>query len=141
MKKLMILMLIAISLPFMACSSSGSETANEATAVKPAKIEVYYFHYTRRCVTCNAVEDVTKSTLNELYADKMKNGEITFISVNLEDKDGEAIANRLKVAAQALIVVNNGKQTDLTDKGFMYAKSNPEKLKTEIKKAIDAALK
>lgn len=137
MKKLMILMLVVISLPFMACSSSGSETANVATAVKPAKIEVYYFHYTRRCMTCNAVEDVTKNTLNELYAAKMKSGEITFHSVNLEEKDGEAIANRLKVAAQALIVVNDGKQTDLTDKGFMYAKSSPEKLKAELKKAID----
>ncbi len=137
MKKLMILMLMAISLPFMACSSSGSETANEATAVKPAKIEVYYFHYTRRCVTCNAVEDVTKNTLNELYADKMKSGEITFFSVNLDEKDGEAIANKLKVAAQGLIVVVDGKQTDLTDKGFMYAKSSPDKLKSELKKAID----
>jgi len=137
MKKLMILMLMAISLPFMACSSSGSETANEATAVKPAKIEVYYFHYTRRCVTCNAVEDVTKNALNELYADKMKSGEITFFSVNLDEKDGEAIANKLKVAAQGLIVVVDGKQTDLTDKGFMYAKSSPDKLKSELKKAID----
>ncbi|MBW6489849.1 MAG: hypothetical protein K0B15_01525 [Lentimicrobium sp.] len=137
MKKLMILMLVVISLPFMACSSSGSETANDATAVKPAKIEVYYFHYTRRCMTCNAVEDVTKNALNEMYADKMKSGEITFLSVNLEEKYGEAIANRLKVAAQALIVVNDGKQTDLTDKGFMYAKSSPDKLKSELKKAID----
>jgi len=137
MKKLMILMLMAISLPFMACSSSGSETANEATAVKPAKIEVYYFHYTRRCVTCNAVEDVTKNALNELYADKMKSGEITFFSVNLDEKDGEAIANKLKVAAQGLIVVVDGKQTDLTDKGFMYAKSSPDKLKSELKKVID----
>jgi hypothetical protein len=141
MKKLALLMLIAFSLPIVACSSSGSETSNTETAIKPAKVEVFYFHYTRRCVTCNAVEQVTKDALNEFYGDKVKKGEITFQSVNIEEKDGEAIANKLKVAGQALIFLVNGKQVDLTDAGFMYAKSNPDKLKTEIKKTIDPALK
>lgn len=141
MKKLALLMLITFSLPIIACSSFGSETTNAKTTAIAAKVEVYYFHYTRRCGTCKSVEQVTKDALNEFYGDKVKKGEITFQSVNIEEKDGEAIANKMKVAGQALIFVFNGKQVDLTDTGFMYAISNPDKLKSEIKKTIDPALK
>lgn len=142
MKKLMLLMLVAVSLPFFACSSSGNESSNKIEpAVKPTKVEVFYFHYTRRCVTCNAVEQVTKDALNELYPDKVKKGTITFQSVNIEEKDGETLANNMKIAGQALIFLVNGKQIDLTDTGFMYAKTNPDKLKTEIKKTVDSGLK
>lgn len=141
MKKLIFVLMVVLSFPLLACNATANENGNATAEMKPAKIMVYYFHYERRCATCNAVEDVTKATLNELYAAKMKSGDITFQSVNLEEKAGEELGNKLKVAAQALIIVKDGQQTDLTEKGFMYAKSNPDKLKTEIKKAIDAALK
>jgi len=36
-----------------------------------------------------------------------------------------------------LIVISGDKRVDLTDKGFMYANESPDKLKAEIKKAID----
>ena len=102
------------------------------------KVEVYYFHYTRRCVTCNAVEEVSKKTISESYASQFKKREITFKSVNLDEKSSEAIATKCKAEGQALLIISNGKRIDLTDKAFMYAKSNPEKLKAEIKKAINS---
>ncbi len=102
------------------------------------KVEVYYFHYSRRCVTCNAVEEVSKKTITESYASQYKKREITFKSVNLDEKSSEALAKKCKAEGQALLILSNGKRVDLTDKAFMYAKSNPDKLKAEIKKAIDA---
>jgi hypothetical protein len=102
------------------------------------KVEVYYFHYTRRCVTCNAVEEVSKKTISESYASQFKKREITFKSVNLDEKSSEAIATKCKAEGQALLIISNGKRIDLTDKAFMYAKSNPEKLKAEIIKAINS---
>lgn len=131
----------------MACCSMAVNCTNtaapaeESVTVKPAKIIVYYFHYTRRCATCNAVEDVTKQALQQYYAAKMKSGDITFKSVNIEEKSGEELADKLKIAGQALVVLKGDQQTDLTDKGFMYALSEPDKLKAEVKKAVDAALK
>lgn len=122
------------------CSNSPTP-AQESVTLKPAKIIVYYFHYTRRCATCNAVEDVTKQALQQYYAAKMKSGDITFKSVNIEEKSGEELADKLKIAGQALVVLKGDQQTDLTDKGFMYALSEPDKLKAEVKKAVDAALK
>lgn len=105
------------------------------------KIEVYYFHFTRRCMTCNNVEKVSKEAVEKQYSEKVKAGEITFRSINLDEKDGEAIGAKLKVEGQTLLIVSGDKRVDLTEKGFMYANNSPEKLTAEVKKAIDDMLK
>ncbi|MFZ4582573.1 MAG: nitrophenyl compound nitroreductase subunit ArsF family protein [Paludibacter sp.] len=100
------------------------------------KVEVYYFHYSRRCATCNAVEEVTKKTISESFASQFKKREITFKSVNLDEDTSETLAKKCKAEGQALLIISNGKRIDLTDKAFMYARTSPEKLKGEVKKAI-----
>lgn len=140
MKSIYSILLLLFVLPF-AATSCNENSAGNAVTVSPAKVEVYYFHYERRCATCVAVEEETQKALNELYSEKMKKGDITFKSVNLEEKDGEALADKLKVAGQSLVIVTDGKVTDITEQGFLYARSSPEKLKAEIKKNIDPMLK
>ena len=105
--------------------------------VPTTKIEVYYFHFTRRCMTCQNVENVSKKAVETLYPEKIKSGEISFQSINLEEKTGEAIGAKYKIEGQTLIVICGDKRVDLTEKGFMYANNNPEKLTAEIKKAVD----
>jgi len=119
--------------------SANSQTAAKSTKAisKPAKVEVYYFHYTRRCVTCQAVESETQKSILALYPLQAKKGLITFKSINLDDKSSEAIAAKCKAEGQSLLITSSNKRVDLTDKAFMYAKSNPEKLKAELKKTID----
>jgi hypothetical protein len=104
------------------------------------KVEVYYFHFTRRCVTCQAVETETLKSIQQLYSKQFKGGEVTFKSVNLDEKASEALAKKCKAEGQALLVISGGKRIDLTEQGFMYAKSSPEKLKAELKKVIDTLI-
>ena len=119
-------------------SHENSISTNDMEEVD--KIEVYYFHFTRRCATCTAVEEETKNALMELYPEKMKTGEINFISVNLEDNDNESLAEKYEVSAQTLLFVCGTEKVNLTNKGFMYARNNPDKLKKEIKLTIDNLL-
>lgn len=105
------------------------------------KIEVYYFHFTRRCMTCNNVEKVSKEAVQLQFPDKVKAGEIAFQSINLDEKVGEAIGAKLKVEGQTLLIVSGDKKIDLTDKAFLYANNSPGKLKAEIKKNIEGLLK
>jgi hypothetical protein len=109
--------------------------------VPPTKIEVYYFHFTRRCMTCNNVEKVSKEAVDKQFPEQVKKGEITFKSVNLDEKEGEAIGAKYKIEGQTLIIISGSKKVDLTDKGFMYANNSPEKLKAEIRKAIEGMMK
>ncbi len=106
-----------------------------------SKVEVYYFHYTRRCVTCQAVEAESQKIISTLYAKEMKEGKIKFIGVNLDEKNSKVIARKCKAEGQALLVISGSKRIDLTEEGFMYAKPKPEKLKAELKKVIDPLLK
>ena len=119
-------------------TSSDANPASSATTVK--KVEVYYFHFTRRCMTCTNVEKVSKEAVETQYPEQIKKGEITFQSVNLDEKQGEAIGAKYKIEGQTLIVIFGDKRVDLTDKGFLYANSSPEKLKAEVKKTIDALI-
>ncbi len=105
-----------------------------------AKIEVYYFHYTRRCVTCQAVETESQKIISALYAKELKEGKIKFTSVNLDEKSNNALADKCKAEGQALLVISGKNRIDLTDEGFMYATSKQEKLKAALKKAIDPLL-
>lgn len=108
---------------------------------KPAKaasepVKVYYFHNNHRCATCMAVESKTKAALEELYPAQMKAGKLSFASINGETADGKAEADGLGIKGQCLMVVKDGKKTDLTDKAFMYCKVSPDKLKAALKDAI-----
>jgi hypothetical protein len=111
-------------------------SVNEEQSIATTKVEVYYFHNTRRCATCQAVESVTKETLEETYPEEMKNGEIIFQSMNIEDDENESLAKKFEISGQTLLFIKDGEKKDFTNDAFMYARSNPEKFKKKIKQFI-----
>ncbi|MEI7981320.1 MAG: nitrophenyl compound nitroreductase subunit ArsF family protein [Bacteroidota bacterium] len=143
MKKIIgLLFLLAMVTGNNSCNANTSSASGGSPSFSAGKtITVYYFHFTRRCMTCNNVEKVSKEAVETLYATQVKANEITFKSVNLDEKDGEAIGAKYKIEGQTLIIISGEKRVDLTDKGFMYANDSPGKLKAEIKKAMDGMLK
>jgi len=118
-------------------SCNAQTKKQEQTSVATQKVEVYYFHFTRRCHTCESVEAESKKAVETLYPEQVKKGTTTFQALNLDDESSKKIAEKLKVSGQSLLIIKGGKQVDLTDKAFMYATTSPEKLQAEIKKAID----
>jgi len=141
MKKLIslsVLLLLVVS--FFTVSSVAADKKTQTAVSKSAKVEVYYFHFTRRCVTCQAVEAESQKAIAALYPVQAKKGLITFKSVNLDEKSSEILAKKCNVSGQTLLVISGGKRVDLTEQGFMYAKSSPDKLKAELKRTIDPLL-
>ncbi|HUX53537.1 MAG TPA: nitrophenyl compound nitroreductase subunit ArsF family protein [Williamwhitmania sp.] len=124
-----------------AAISSNGQNVKKAEPAKTPTIEAYYFHFTARCATCLAVEAQAEGDINTLYPELVKNGTITFKSINLDDATSKALANKLKVTGQTLLFVAGGQKVDLTNEGFLYAESNPDKLKEIIKQKMDGLLK
>lgn len=120
----------------MGIQSQEENQTQKEEVITTAKVEVYYFHNTRRCATCEAVEDVTIETLQESYPDQLKSGIVTFVSLDLEDDNNEPLARKLHVSGQTLLIVKEGKKKDLTNDAFLYARTKPEKLKEKINKVI-----
>ncbi|MFC2137435.1 nitrophenyl compound nitroreductase subunit ArsF family protein [Bacteroidota bacterium] len=126
MKKLTYLFIAVLTI----CSQLICTAQNDSK-----KVEVYYFHFTRRCATCNAVESVSKEAVADLYGP-----EVCFADYNLEEPEGELKGKELQVSGQALLIVSGNTKIDITNEGFMNARSNPEKLKQVIKEKIDPLL-
>ena len=75
---------VLLTLPlFLSCNAQSTENKDQQATVKAEEITVYYFHFTRRCATCNAVEEKTNEILNELYVDQVENKNIVFKSKQL----------------------------------------------------------
>ncbi|MDF1572658.1 MAG: nitrophenyl compound nitroreductase subunit ArsF family protein [Bacteroidales bacterium] len=131
---LIIFVLLALTMN-ISCTGQSGEKKNAATISDQGPVEVFYFHNTRRCATCNAVEDITKAALAEHFGNK-----IPFTSFNLEETEGKEKAEEIGVAGQTLVIVKGETKINLTNEGFMYARNNPEKLETLIKEKIDPLL-
>ena len=138
MRTIRILMAFALFMPIFACSAQTEK--KDAKTGSPDKIEAYYFHFTARCMTCRTVEAQAKQNIETLYPELVKQGKISFQSVNLDEESSKALAEKLKVYGQTLLVVKGDKQIILTNEGFMYAVREPEKFKAIMKEKIDPLL-
>jgi len=129
-----LMLLAVVSLTAQCCSanasSKSSSTASEATA-NISDVKVYYFHFTRRCVTCQSVEKVAQEALAEKFGDA-----VPFQSVNVEDENAKSLLEKYKVSGQALLVVKGDKVENLTNFAFMNARTNPDKLKNKIAETV-----
>jgi len=127
------------ALTIAACNSQSKETP-KSVEVLSEDVQVYYFHNTKRCATCNAVEDETKVALDMFYKDKVEAGTVGFVSLNLEEDEGAEMAKVLHVSGQTLLVVKGESQVNLTNEGFMNARTNPAKFHEILKAQIDKLL-
>lgn len=143
MKKVIWISIVVVAVAvFLAFRPDVKVDASTNTAVAAAdKVEVYYFHFSRRCVTCIAVENKAQEAIVALYPEAYSKGKITFASVNLEDEKSKPLAEKAKVTGQALVILSGEFKKDLTAEGFMYANNNYEKFKAEIQKTMDPLVK
>jgi hypothetical protein len=130
---------------FVSCNEPiPAETKVESIDKSISKIEVYDFHSTHRCITCNAIEANTKYTLDTYFSDELKTDKISFNIINVDKDENAIIAEKFEAAGTALIlnVINKGEeqQINLTDFAFMKGKDK-EVFSQELKSKIDEALK
>ena len=123
----------------VSCNTQTTDNS-ESINIKSENIQIYYFHLTKRCAACNAVENETKMALESFFSDKLKNGEIEFISLNIEEKKSKDIAKALAISGQALLIVKGDKKVNLINEGFMNARTNPAKFHDILKSQIDNLL-
>lgn len=140
MKTHRLIIALLLLIPFIACTEQPAKKEVKESAINSDKIEAYYFHFTARCVTCRTIEAKAKENLETLYPNQVKQGLITFQSVNLEEASSKPLAERLGVSGQTLLIVKGSQKINLTNEGFMYAMAKPEKFKEIINEKVDGLL-
>jgi hypothetical protein len=130
-----IVLILTVTLFGSSCSGNTEEKQSQQQD-NTGEVEVYYFHNTRRCATCKAVERETEKALKELYGDKVR-----FLTYNLEEAEGEKKAEEIGISGQTLIIVSGETRINITTEAFMNARYKPSELKKIIKESIDPLLK
>jgi len=136
---------LVLGLTLTACSGENANPDNEvSTDETVSKIEVLDFHSTHRCFTCNAIEENTKYTLDTYFSKEQEDGIITFQTINIDEKENEAMAEKFEAAGTSLFlnVIKQGTETqiDLTDFAFMKGKDQ-DAFSKELKATIETELK
>ncbi len=111
---------------------------------KTTKLEVFNFHSTHRCMTCNAIEANTKYTLNTYFKDEIENGLIVQKTVNIDLKENEKLATKFEASGTSLFlnkITADGKeeQINLTNMAFKKGKDK-EAFSKELQRLISENL-
>lgn len=142
--------LILITMLFSACSQNSQQKTSGQSSVERSenpnlKLQVYYFHSTNRCITCNSIEENVKQVLERDFKDKIEQGIINFKVLNVDEKINKALAKEHQAAGAALhlVALNGGERTDndLTNYAFSYSRNQPELFQQGIKDTINSLLK
>jgi hypothetical protein len=139
MKKLLVLSFIILTLAGISCNAQPAGKPDQVLS-KKSVVNVYYFHFTARCVTCRTVEAEARKNIEILYPNQVKEGKITFSSLNLEEPAGKESGGKLGIGGQTLLIVKDDQKINITNEGFLYAVAQPEKFKVIIKSKVDPLL-
>ncbi len=140
MRKTVLLSFVLMTSTIITCIGQTNQKP-AASISKNGDVEVYYFHMTIRCEACKTVEAEARKNIEMLYPDQVKAGMISFIALNLEEATGKSVGEKLGVNSQALLIVKGDQKINITNEGFLYAGSKPQKFTEIIKSKIDPLIK
>ena len=125
MKQTLLLFIAMLSL----FSCGGNASKKEIPNVDDDVTQVLYFHTQKRCITCNAIERLTKEVVDSLANDK-----IVMHIVDITEDD--AMADKYEITWSSLVLDRGGRVKNLTDVGFGYAKNQPQVFKAKLVEAL-----
>jgi len=140
MKKSLFTVIALVAMTFGSCNAQPAAKANAETSTGN-NVEVYYFHFSTRCNTCKTVEAEAKKNVEILYADLVKSGKMSFTALNLDEATGKEMGDKLGVSGQTLLIVSGDQKINITNEGFLYAVSKPDKFREIMKEKVDPLVK
>ena len=137
---LLIFVLVSIGFAFGKYSAARPQAALPSGQAAET-VRVYYMHATFRCVTCNAIEKMTRQLLESKYIKQMQDGSIVFAEVDFQKN--EQMAKQFDVISSCVVVarIKDGKVTvfDRLDKVWELL-DKPDEFSAYISSAIDKLL-
>lgn len=140
MKKQITLMIMLLTVVF---SAVNAQSLKQEKKQKDKTITIFYFHGSRRCVTCLSIEKYTKEILQESFKKELKSGRMIFKSIDFSKSENKQLAQKYKISFSSLLIdfynQEKGKREvkNLTKLGFRYARRQPEFFKNEIKSNLN----
>lgn len=93
----------------------GSQPSGEIGDPEPEnadRIIAYYFHATRRCITCRKLESYTMEAVTIGFSDDMESGRLEWRTVNVEEPGNYHFVEDYRLSTKSVVIVDmrDGKQ-------------------------------
>lgn len=117
-----LIVFVAVSLVFLIKQETktvnpnivSDSTVNEENATP--KTVVYYFHSSKRCMSCNFIEEQTVSAINENFTDQLKNKELEIRIVNVSEPENRHFIDEYELITQSVVLVEKKGNADIRQK-------------------------
>jgi hypothetical protein len=128
-----------------AVTANSAETAPAIQEKKTGPtVDVYLFHGTYRCYSCNLMEEITLEAIEESLQAEKQAGTVVFHHVNVEEDKNKHFIKDYKIAAISIILSQKTdgkeKQWKNLDQVWLLLKT-PDKFKAYVLKEIENYLK
>ena len=125
-------------------SADQDSTKVQESTVEPSLI-VYYFHGTRRCVTCKKLEAYTQEAVDTAFVDELKSGALQWRSVNVDEDENKHFVDDYQLYTKTVILsrVKGGKEVEFKnlDKIWQLVRGEKEEYVKYIQDEVKAFLK
>ncbi len=122
----------------------ANKTENQNQSVKkPAdKLEVYYFHRTQRCYSCNTIGRYIKEIIEQKFAKETKNSIIDFREINIDLPENKKMAIKFQASGSSLFInaVRNGQNNISQDINIWRLLNNESQFKNYLENKINSLL-
>lgn len=122
MKKLFTYLLTALAFGGVAAAvyrqSIASETAQasgaETEAAQGERVTVTYFTTDVRCVSCVKIEELTRRSVEQNFANELESGRLVFRMINTDQPDNRHFVNDYQLVSKTVVVSEliNGEETN-----------------------------
>ena len=96
--------LIGLSWPFLRETTEQQSTPNAEPQTHSDATVVYYFHGTQRCMTCNKIERLAHSAVEEHFVEEVKGKQLRFESVNVDDPANEHFIRDFQLSTRTVVI-------------------------------------
>jgi small redox-active disulfide protein 2 len=107
--------LVGLVWPFLRGNTETQSIQETVPQSRTNATVVYYFHGTQRCMTCNKIEELARSAVEEGFAEELNAGRLRVESVNVDDPANEHFIRDFQLTART-IVIAKGKDYQRLDK-------------------------
>lgn len=123
-------------------SKPNQEQGNQQENSLVEKIEVIDFHGNRRCFSCQTIEKYAKETLEEFFQPELRDGKITFESINVEEAQNKEIMQKYQARGSSLFinVIRDGKDNISEDTQVWRLVRDEQAYKKYFKEKIENLL-
>ena len=127
-------------------TNSASEIVNktQTQSIKNSadKIEVYYFHRTQRCYSCNILSQYVKETIEQKFSEEIKNGKIDFREINVDLSENKDVARKFQASGSSLFInaIRNEKDDISQDTNVWRLLGNKSQFQNYLTNKINSLL-